>query len=162
MPRQDTKHGTNLTGNRKKSKGRNPPALDPAFARRLREVMQARTVRPGELARLVPIDATSVSRWRRGHVPPPSQIARIADVLDTPLNWLKSGLGTMNGPVGTAGQGEGAGERQRGAVARAVYRMAEATNGDGRLPLGLAVTAVRGLAVELGVSVEALDEPGRP
>lgn len=66
---------------------------DPVFGARLREATKARGMEPGELARVLGIHGTTMSRWRGGKMPPEPQLRHLAGVLTVSLNWLKTGQG---------------------------------------------------------------------
>lgn len=48
---------------------------------------------PGELARVLGIHGTTMSRWRGGRLPPEPQLRHLAGTLTVSLNWLKTGQG---------------------------------------------------------------------
>lgn len=72
---------------------RKPDQLDEEFAGRLALAMTVRRVRPSDLAERVPVHRTTVSMWRRGTRPHPPAMARIAQLLDVPFEWLSEGVG---------------------------------------------------------------------
>jgi transcriptional regulator with XRE-family HTH domain len=72
---------------------RKPDQLDRAFAKRLSLAMAFRDVRPSDLADRAPVHRTTVSMWRRGTRPNPPTMARLAHLLDVPMEWLAEGKG---------------------------------------------------------------------
>jgi transcriptional regulator with XRE-family HTH domain len=69
--------------------------IDEGFARRLREAMAQRGVRPSQLARGLNVYAGTVSRWRKGECPDDLRLPEIAAYLRVALVWLKDGVGDM-------------------------------------------------------------------
>lgn len=71
---------------------------DPEAGKRLKEVMAARGVAPGDLAEAMQVAKSTVSRWRRGELPDDENVARLAAILRTSTNWLKEARGSRDGP----------------------------------------------------------------
>lgn len=55
--------------------------------------MAFRKVKPSQLADTVPVHRSTVSQWRRGQRPDPPVMARLAQLLDVPFEWLAEGKG---------------------------------------------------------------------
>ena len=66
---------------------------DEGFGRRLVEEMERAGIRPTRLARDEGVDKGSVSRWRKGEIPGPLRLPRLATRLGVSVNWLKMGEG---------------------------------------------------------------------
>jgi transcriptional regulator with XRE-family HTH domain len=77
--------------------------IDPAFGERLRLVMARQKIRPGQLAAALGVTSQSVSRWRRGECPDDLRLPQIADYIRVGLEWLKTGVGTLEPTVQTPG-----------------------------------------------------------
>jgi transcriptional regulator with XRE-family HTH domain len=77
--------------------------IDEAFARRLREAMARRGVRPSQLARGLNVYAGTVSRWRKGECPDDLRLPEIAAYLKVAQEWLKTGAGDMERREGEPG-----------------------------------------------------------
>jgi transcriptional regulator with XRE-family HTH domain len=72
-----------------------------AFGRRLAEARSARALTQDALARLIEVQAHTISRWERGaHQPEMEQVAKLSDQLGVSIDWLVLGRG--DGPVPTS------------------------------------------------------------
>jgi len=70
-----------------------PVNRDPAFGRRLAQLMDARGTTIAELAVRLPVHPVTLSKWRGGHVPVPARLARLAGLLGVSAEWLRTGTG---------------------------------------------------------------------
>jgi transcriptional regulator with XRE-family HTH domain len=108
---------------------------DVGFGDRLKELMAEKGIGVAELAKEIPVDPNSVTRWRRGHLPGELYLQKVARVLDTTTGFL-TGDATSDPESWPAGHvvGHKAGPESSGAPSTTTYSNPDTVNPDDPAP----------------------------